>query len=189
MKLNRIVNMLDKYKELLILICFLIGVCVGSFIQCNKDFPNTRMNDSGELIPLPGYAWDTRVNSKKHAVVWAVDQKHPTISHIYSGELEGSWEPEPGYGWVGYGIDSCQKVLDSAIEVQWCPGVEHPKFSHVRAGVSVENWKPEEGYQFICDDSLEVERVIIVEKVIEKIVEKEVPKTIVKYVEKNKSRR
>jgi len=165
-------------------------ICLLFFnVGCDKEYPHTRMNESGELVPLPGYAWDTRVEAKKHAVVWAVNKEHPTISHIYSGELEGSWEPEPGYGWIGYDIDSCQKVLDSALEVQWYPGVVHSKFPHVRASVEVEKWKPDEGYQFISDDSLEVERIVIVEKVVEKIIEKEVPKTIVKYLEKNKSRR
>jgi hypothetical protein len=74
--------------------------------------------------------------------------------------------------------------------VQWCPGVEHPKFPHVRAGVNVEKWVPDVDYQFVKEGSLEVERVIIIEKIVEKVVEKEVPKTIVKYVEKkNRIRR
>jgi hypothetical protein len=167
---------------------FLLFICL--LLSCEKEYPNTEKNKSGDIVPAPGFVWDRDQGSKKYAVKWVVDERHPVISHVFTGELENSWVPEPGYGWVGYSLDSCQRVIDSALEVQWCPGVEHPKFPHVRAGVNVEKWVPDVDYQFVKKGSLEVERVIIVEKIVEKVVEKEVPKTIVKYVEKkNKIRR
>lgn len=190
MKQYEFINFFLKFKKIFYLISFLLGAFIGLILinGCDKDYPHTRMNESGELVPFPGYTWDTREGAKKNSVVWLVGQKHPIISHIYSGELEGSWEPEAGYGWIGFDKDSCQKVLKEVREVRWCPGVEHPEYPHARASTDVGNWVPDEGYQFVEQGSCEVERVILVEKIVEKIVEKEVPKTIVKYVEKKDHR-
>lgn len=166
---------------------FLLIACL--LLSCEKEYPNTEKNKTGELIPAPGFVWDTKNNAKKYAVKWEVGKRHPVLSHVFTGELENSWVPEPGYGWIGYSLDSCQKVLDSVIEVQWYPGVEHPKYPHVKASVNVEKWIPDEDYRFVKEGSLEVERVVIVEKVVEKMVVKEIPKTIVKYVEKKTKNR
>lgn len=179
---------MKKHKTMLLLIgSFLFGCCIGFLTLCEKHYPHTEKNVVGDLMPSPGYVWDrSSDNTHKYAVKWVVNEKHPSLDHVYTSETEGSWIPEAGYGWIGYGIDSCQKALECAQEVKWCPDVIHPKYPHTIATSHEGIWEPEEGYQFCNKGSFETERVVVVEKIVEKIIEKEVPKTIVKYVEKKK---